>query len=585
MMKHIHTIVLLLMLLLPMGSMAQSLEIVEEFKENKMSTVLTTYKNEFGHREKQHVLDNKFPFAVLEVYLEGDEQAVKAAKSKLSLDLGSHFTVEGVCKTYNNRIVFLISSSVRNVYMTCGDGCKEQLIFSGQTLEQNKIYYGRVKYTPAVAIPTPDPVPIKSQFFKFRLTPANASVVIISNGVEERLITKEGGFASKMLKYGSYRYRITADRYYPKEGTFEVSEAQTELSIALHPQFGWLNASGNQSTQGAYVFATSQSTGNTVQLGTIPLTKKEMDAGEYMLHVQKEKYKDYSTALTITPGHTANISVVLEANFAAVSLSAQTGAEIYVDGEHLSTSIWNGTLELGEHTIETRQAGHQTAYTVVDITPQSSGKTISLNNPIPIYGTLIVDGSPVDANIYIDDKKVGTTPLVANDLLIGTHKVRLEKDGYDKQEKSIKIAEGQESILEYNLIKTPPKSNDYSNSNAHSSLSSSDSDNDVIYTVVEHMPEFPGGQNAMMQFITDHLIYPKEAKDYGIQGRVICQFVVEKDGRVSDVQVIRSAGDAALDQEAVRVVSSMPLWNPGTQRGKPVRVKYTIPVNFRLPLF
>ena len=135
-------------LLCTLGSMAQSLEIVEEFKENKMSTVLTTYKNEFGRREKQHVMDNKFPFAVLEVYLEGDEQAVKAAKSKLSLDLGSHFTVEGVCKTYNNRIVFLISSSVRNVYMTCGDGCKEQVIFRGQTLEQNRIYYGRVKYTP-----------------------------------------------------------------------------------------------------------------------------------------------------------------------------------------------------------------------------------------------------------------------------------------------------------------------------------------------------------------------------------------------------------------------------------------------------
>ena len=153
-MRYIHTIVLLLMMLLPLGSMAQSLEIVEEFKENKMSTVLTTYKNEFGHREKQHVLDNKFPFAVLEVYLEGDEQAVKAAKSKLSLDLGSHFTIEGVCKTYTNRIVFLISSSVRNVYMTCGDGCKEQVIFSGQTLEQNKIYSGRVKYTPAKIAPT-----------------------------------------------------------------------------------------------------------------------------------------------------------------------------------------------------------------------------------------------------------------------------------------------------------------------------------------------------------------------------------------------------------------------------------------------
>ena len=105
---------------------------------------------------------------------------------------------------------------------------------------------------------------------------------------------------------------------------------------------------------------------------------------------------------------------------------------------------------------------------------------------------------------------------------------------------------------------------------------------EVIFVVVESMPEFPGGQQAMMKYVAENIKYPVIAQENGIQGRVICQFVVEKDGKVSDIQVVRSSGEASLDKEAVRVINSMPKWKPGKQRGKPVRVKYTVPVNFRL---
>ncbi|MBR5574558.1 MAG: energy transducer TonB [Paludibacteraceae bacterium] len=105
---------------------------------------------------------------------------------------------------------------------------------------------------------------------------------------------------------------------------------------------------------------------------------------------------------------------------------------------------------------------------------------------------------------------------------------------------------------------------------------------EVIFVVVESMPEFPGGQQAMMRYIGENIKYPVIAQENGIQGRVICQFVIEKDGKVTDIQVVRSSGEPSLDKEAVRVINSMPKWKPGKQRGKPVRVKYTIPVNFRL---
>ncbi|OAV70190.1 hypothetical protein Barb6XT_00030 [Bacteroidales bacterium Barb6XT] len=102
-----------------------------------------------------------------------------------------------------------------------------------------------------------------------------------------------------------------------------------------------------------------------------------------------------------------------------------------------------------------------------------------------------------------------------------------------------------------------------------------------IFTVVEKMPEFPGGQAALLKFLATSIKYPVIAQENGIQGRVTVSFVVNKDGSVVDAEVVRGV-DPSLDKEALRVVGIMPKWSPGEQRGKPVRVKYTVPVTFRL---
>ncbi|SDZ91373.1 outer membrane transport energization protein TonB [Porphyromonadaceae bacterium KH3R12] len=102
-----------------------------------------------------------------------------------------------------------------------------------------------------------------------------------------------------------------------------------------------------------------------------------------------------------------------------------------------------------------------------------------------------------------------------------------------------------------------------------------------IFVVVEEQPEFPGGQAAMMKFLSDNIRYPVIAQENGIQGRVICNFVVERDGSITDVQVVRGQ-DPSLDREAIRVIQQMPRWKPGKQRGSPVRVRFTLPVVFRL---
>ena len=102
-----------------------------------------------------------------------------------------------------------------------------------------------------------------------------------------------------------------------------------------------------------------------------------------------------------------------------------------------------------------------------------------------------------------------------------------------------------------------------------------------IFQVVEDDPQFPGGIQELMKYLQKNIKYPSICQEQGIQGRVIVQFVVEKDGSIADVHVIKAV-NPYLDKEAVRVVSTMPKWSPGKQRGKPVRVRFTLPVTFRL---
>ena len=102
-----------------------------------------------------------------------------------------------------------------------------------------------------------------------------------------------------------------------------------------------------------------------------------------------------------------------------------------------------------------------------------------------------------------------------------------------------------------------------------------------MFTVVEQAPEYPGGMKAMSKFLSKNIKYPREALEESIQGKVIVTFIVEKDGSVSNVEVLKSV-HKLLDDEAVRVVKMMPKWKPGTQAGKPVRSKFDLPILFNM---
>ncbi|OAV63911.1 hypothetical protein Barb4_04611 [Bacteroidales bacterium Barb4] len=153
-------------------------------------------------------------------------------------------------------------------------------------------------------------------------------------------------------------------------------------------------------------------------------------------------------------------------------------------------------------------------------------------------------------------------PVVVEVLNVVEDNVNLEQQDILSSEDNLKSAQ--------NLTYAPPVA-----------IEEEEESEQQIFTVVEKMPEFPGGQAALLKFLATSIKYPVIAQENGIQGRVTVSFVVNKDGSVVDAEVVRGV-DPSLDKEALRVVGIMPKWSPGEQRGKPVRVKYTVPVTFRL---
>ena len=203
---------------------------------------------------------------------------------------------------------------------------------------------------------------------------------------------------------------------------------------------------------------------------------------------------------------------------------------------------------------------------------------------VKVSGQVIDDfnGPVIGANVIVKGTNVGTITDTEGYFVLETTKIavlRFSFPGMKAKEVAVKDVQGK---LKVQL---------YSDGSAQGSQSApppppmspqiSTDPSDLVFTVVEVMPEFPGGQGALLQFLAKSIKYPVIAQQNGIQGRVTCSFVVGKDGVIRNIEVIRGV-DPSLDLEATRVISMMPKWKPGMQKGKEVSVKYTVPVTFRL---
>lgn len=223
---------LVLLLLLAPPLFAQSLTITQSFREIANSSVLASFKNQFGAWEN----NGAFPYALIRVQLEGNVHEVIAAKQTLMLDLGGKGEVMHVYREMENEIMFLVPQNVQKVDILCGvDGERKNILTISNALQANTVYMGKVHYIPFVE----KNITIQSesqyrQFFVFRLNPADAQVHVMVNGIEEIWENKDG-IAYKMLYFGAYPYSISADGYYSQEGIINVSDQYRTLEVTLTP--------------------------------------------------------------------------------------------------------------------------------------------------------------------------------------------------------------------------------------------------------------------------------------------------------------------------------------------------------------
>ena len=212
---------------------AQSLTITQSFQAIPNSSVLASYKNQFGSWEQA----DGFPYALIRVGLEGNANDVVSAKQLLHLDLGELGTEVSVYKAMQNELLFLVPIAAQKIDLSCGSECQQQRIMDlSAPLQRNTVYLGRVHYKPKeiIVASTVTTEAVMRQFFKFRLNPANAVVSVQVDGIWNTWTT-QGNLAYKMLNHGSYAYKVSAEGYESEEGIITVSDESREINIDLLP--------------------------------------------------------------------------------------------------------------------------------------------------------------------------------------------------------------------------------------------------------------------------------------------------------------------------------------------------------------
>ena len=271
-----------------------------------------------------------------------------------------------------------------------------------------------------------------SQYLIIKTTPSHALVEINGEVVEN----SQNG-ASKVLKPGAFTYTVTAQNYHPKSGTGVMRGEQIIIPIELDPAFGHLAIKADSELDGAQVYV------NNSQRGTLPLSKNIMlKSGTHSVRIVKSLYKTFEKSVTITDGKTEEIVANLIPNFAQVTLkAADKWVDIWVDNTYRNSGEWSGKLEIGDHIVECRKASHVSTTQTLSIT--SSASVTHTFEPLkPIYGSLNITSTPIGAKIKIDGVEVGETPLIKNDVLVGTRVVELFMNGYKNTSDVVEVVEG-----------------------------------------------------------------------------------------------------------------------------------------------
>ena len=276
------------------------------------------------------------------------------------------------------------------------------------------------------------------QFVTFRIQPLDANATVV---MDNQYLPVQNGVAYAEVKVGTHSYEITSDRYHSQSSTVVVNgDNVAEVSVQLLPNYGYLNILSTDAAKGAAVIVDGK------QVGQVPL-RMELPSKVHNVTIVQPMYNQFNTTVTIKDGATYDLTPALDANFAEVIFTVSNNADIYIDNKPLGKGRVTYKVPFGQHRVECRKEGHSTSAKNININAAMGGKTIALDAPTPIYGTLSIQSSPIGATIYIDGNQVGTTPKTINNIIVGSHNVEVRHQGYLSKNKQVVIKKDQPQYI------------------------------------------------------------------------------------------------------------------------------------------
>ena len=243
---------------------------------------------------------------------------------------------------------------------------------------------------------------------------------------------KEG---SKALGVGEkHSWQIDCGLYHSESGEVTITEGEpVTVERNLRPAYGFLKVTSSPEN-GATVFIDNK------MVGTTPYTSERLQSGSYNVRVMKEMFSLSEKSFLVKDNETTVANMVLNPNFATLSLNTDPASDIFIDGERVAKGQWNGRLSSGTHLVEARKPSHRNSSLKVNLS-NGENKTLTIPNPEPIYSMLDINSQPMGAKILIDGEDFGTTPRVIKNILVGEHTLSLVKQGFAKLEKTFTLKE------------------------------------------------------------------------------------------------------------------------------------------------
>ena len=312
--------------------------------------------------------------------------------------------------------------------------------------------YGTMTYRVPIQIEANKTYKLVLEVMKENPVPAmsiNSNWVVVKVTPADAIINIDGNFCangSTLLSTGeAHELEITHPLYHPYEKDIYADADKTlTYDVKLEPAFGWLKID-TKPESGATVLL------NGMRKGTTPFLSDTLVSGEYEVTLLLDMYKNVTKTLVVRDNNVAEIDIKMSPVFAEVSLTTDKDADIYIDDKKAGTGTWKGRLIEGQHKLEARKESHRSVLKAIDITAGKS-ENIALGNPIPIYGAINVNSTPIGASVFIDGVKKGNTPMIVKEVLIGNREVRIEEPGYDGFSEIVNVKTNEMSSVSTTLV-------------------------------------------------------------------------------------------------------------------------------------